>query len=143
MLIKQIWMKISGIIVYNKKKTRCYFHSISEIMWGVGKWRGCGRAGNSLKSLRTNEPPWAIRSDRSKQMSDCEHIAQVAHEKWAIMSDSLRLLRENERFAQVAHQKWAIRSCCSPKMSECEGFAQVTQHKRVNEQIAQNILINS
>ena len=49
-----------------------------------------------LKSLRTNEQMWAIRSGRSGQMSDCERIAQVAHEKWANVSDSLRSLRTNE-----------------------------------------------
>ena len=40
----------------------------------------------SLILLKTNERLWAIRSDRSRQMSDCERIAQ---RKWA-----------NEPFAQ-------------------------------------------
>ena len=30
-----------------------------------------------------NERPWAIRLHRSEEMSDCERIAQVAHQKWA------------------------------------------------------------
>ena len=34
-----------------------------------------------LKSLKTNEQMRAIRSDPSGQMSDCERIAQVAHDK--------------------------------------------------------------
>ena len=37
----------------------------------------------SLRSLTKNELPWAIRSGRSDEMSDCEQIAQVAHQKWA------------------------------------------------------------
>ena len=35
---------------------------------------------NSLISLKSNERLWAIRSE---EMSDCERIAQVAHQKWA------------------------------------------------------------
>ena len=35
----------------------------------------------SLRSLTKNEQPWAIRSDRSEEMSDHEQIAQVAHQK--------------------------------------------------------------
>ena len=44
----------------------------------------------SLRSLKSNEQLWTIRSDRSGQMSDREWIAQVAHDKWATMSDSLK-----------------------------------------------------
>ena len=73
------------------------------------------RAGNSLiahslRSLKSNEQLWAIHSDRSSEMSDCERIAQVAHIKRATVSKLLRLLTKNEqceRIAQVAHQKWA------------------------------------
>ena len=53
---------------------------------------------------------WAIRSGCSGQMSNCERIAQVAHDKWANVSHSLRSLRTNEWmskslvfFAQIAH----------------------------------------
>ena len=59
----------------------------------------------SLKSLRTNEQMWAICSGRSGQMSDCEQIAQVVHEKWANVSDLLRLLTTNEWFAQKKSKK--------------------------------------
>ena len=51
-----------------------------------------------------------ICSDRSGQMSDCERVAQVAHQKWRC-----------EQFTQVAHQKrelWLNHSGCSPKMRE-------------------------
>ena len=37
----------------------------------------------SLRSLTKNERPRAIRSSRSEEMSDCDRIAQVAHQKWA------------------------------------------------------------
>ncbi len=37
----------------------------------------------SLRSLIKNERPWAIRSGPSEEMSDCEQIAQVTHQKWA------------------------------------------------------------
>ena len=49
-----------------------------------------------LISLKSIERLWAIRSDRSRQMSDCEQIAQVAHIKRATVSESLRLLMTNE-----------------------------------------------
>ena len=37
----------------------------------------------SLRSLETNEWPWANPSGHSRQMSHCERFAQVAHDKWA------------------------------------------------------------
>ena len=59
------------------------------------------RLSESLRSLISKEQPWANRSDRSRQMSDCEQIAQFAHIKRAIVSESIRSLRTNER-------PWAI-----------------------------------
>ena len=53
------------------------------------------RAGHSLISLKSNERLWAIRSDHSRQISDCEQIAQVAQAKWAKVCESLRLLMTN------------------------------------------------
>ena len=41
---------------------------------------------HSLISLKSNEQLWAI---RSRQMSDCEQIAQVAQDKWAIRSKNV------------------------------------------------------
>ena len=58
------------------------------------------RVGNFPHSLKSNEQLWAIHSDRSGQMSDCEPIAQVAHVKRATMSESLT----------VTHDKWATMS---------------------------------
>ena len=52
-----------------------------------------------LISLKSNARLWAIRSDRSRQMSNCEQIAQVAHDIWATVSDSLRSLMINERMS--------------------------------------------
>ena len=69
------------------------------------------KAGNllirsSLMSLKSIEQLWAIRSDRWRQMSDCERIAQVTQDKWMTVSESLRSLMTNE-------QSWAILSGCS------------------------------
>ena len=61
---------------------------------------------HSLRSLKSNERLWVIFSDPSRQMSDCEQIAQVAHIKRATVSELLRLLMKNER-------PWAIHSGCS------------------------------
>ena len=72
--------------------------------------------------VKWNEQPWAICSDRSRQMSDREQIAQVAQRKWATVSESLRLLRGNER-------PWANRSGRSEEMSDREQIAQVAQDK--------------
>ena len=36
----------------------------------------------SLRSLKTNDQPWANRSGPSWQMSNREQFAQVAHDKW-------------------------------------------------------------
>ena len=51
-----------------------------------------------------------ICSVRSNKMSDCEQIAQVAHDKWATISDSLRLLMINERIANFFLSESLIRS---------------------------------
>ena len=56
-----------------------------------------------LISLKSNEQLWAICSDRSRQMSDREWIAQVAQRKWATMSDP-------EQITQVAQDNWATMS---------------------------------
>ena len=66
---------------------------------------------HSLILLKSIERLWAIRSDCSRQMSDCEWIAQVAQDKWAIVSKSLKSLMTNE-------QLWAIRSGGSWLMSK-------------------------
>ena len=48
----------------------------------------------SLRSLTKNEQPWAIRSHRSEEMSDCERITQDAHQNEQ-MSESLIFLSES------------------------------------------------
>ena len=63
--------------------------------------------------LKSKEGLWAIRTDRSRQMSDREQIAQVAQRKWATMSESPISLRGNERpwaNRSVAQDKWATLS---------------------------------
>ena len=102
-------------VTYNKTKPKCcmwivlcyiYFDKVCTVTVKQG-WEFA----HSLKLLRTNELMWVIRSGRSGQMSDCERISQVAHDKWANMSDSLRSLRRNVR-------SWANRSGRSLKMSK-------------------------
>ena len=61
---------------------------------------------HSLISLKSNEQLWAIRSDRSRQMSNCEQIAQVAYDIWATVSDSLRSLMINERMSDSLKKIW-------------------------------------
>ena len=58
---------------------------------------------HSLISLKSNERLWGIPSDRTRNMSDREWIAQIAQDNWATMSKSLRSLITNE-------WPWAIRS---------------------------------
>ena len=64
-----------------------------------------------LISLKSNEGLWAICSDRSRQTSDHEQIAQVAERK-------LASLKTNERFAQVAQRKWANEQIAQKKFGE-------------------------
>ena len=66
----------------------------------------CMTVSDSLRSLKTNERLWANRSGCSRQMSDRERIAQVAHNKWATVSDSLRLLLINERMRDSLKKCW-------------------------------------
>ena len=76
-------------------------------------WIRClpARAGNLLIrslliSLKSNELLWEIRSHRSRQMSDCEWIAQVTQDKWATISNSLRSLRGNEQMSDSLEKFW-------------------------------------
>ena len=93
-----------------------------------------------LRSLKTNEGPWANRSGRSEEMSDHERITQVAQEKWATVSDSIRSLKGNEQMSKSLQKfclikskilffnffsmlyiwwaMWVNRSGCSPKLSD-------------------------
>ena len=67
------------------------------------KWR---TVSDSLRLLKTNERPWANHSGCSRQMSNHEQIAQVAHEKWATLSDSLRSLMINKRMSDLIKKIW-------------------------------------
>ena len=68
---------------------------------------------NSLRSLKTNERPWANRSGCSEEMINRERIAQVAQDKWATMRDLLRSLRGNERMGDLLKKCWLknLKSC--------------------------------
>ena len=79
------------------------FAHFAQIKWAT--------VSNLLRSLKTNERPWANCSGRSEEMSNHEQIAQVAQRKWATVSKSLRSLKTNQ-------QPWAHRSGRSEKMSE-------------------------
>ena len=55
----------------------------------------------SLRLHTKNERPWAICSGHSEEMSDCERIAQVAHQKLLIHL----FLGKNERFTQKKDER--------------------------------------
>ena len=77
------------------------------------------QAGLGIRSFRSNQMSdcrlWAIRSDRSRQMSHHERIAQVAQRKWATVSESLRPQKTNE-------QPWAVCSGRSEEVSKWANF---------------------
>ena len=64
------------------------------------RWKGSAQVAHqnwaivsdSLRSLIKNMWPWAIRSGRSEEISECEQITQVAHQK-------------NERFTQKTSER--------------------------------------
>ena len=62
----------------------------------------------ALRSLTKNERPWAIRSDRSEEMSDREQIAQVAHQKWA--NEWIAIFLSESLISSFFGKKLAIRS---------------------------------
>ena len=81
----------------------CSFAHFAQIKWAT--------VSDSLRSLKTNERPWANPSGHLEEMSDCERITQVAQRKWATLSKLLRSLKTNER-------PWAICSVRSEEMSK-------------------------
>ena len=76
----------------------CSFAHFAQIIWASVSY--------SLRLLMTKEQPWANRSGRSRQLSDREQIAQVAHDKWMTLSDSLRSLMINERMSDLLNNCW-------------------------------------
>ena len=86
-----------------KKYIRCKKYIFAGLR--IRSFAHCSFA-HLLILLKSNEWLWAIRSDRSRQMSDRERIAQVTQRKWATVSESLRSLKTNERpWAQVMQRK--------------------------------------
>ena len=57
-------------------------------------------------SLISSEQLWVIRSDRSRQMSDCEQIAQVPHIKRGTVSNLLKSLTKKERKSDSLINFW-------------------------------------
>ena len=78
------------------------FAHFAQIKWAT--------VSDSLRSLKTNEWPWANRSGHSEVMSNHEWITQVAQDKWATMSDSLRSLRGNEWMSDLLKTFWLKKS---------------------------------
>ena len=76
----------------------CSFPHNAQIKWAT--------VSDSLRSLKTNERPWLNRSGRTRQMSNREWIAQVAHDKWATVSDSLRSLMINKQMSASLKNFW-------------------------------------
>ena len=69
---------------------RTYLNCLSFLVSGLGTRSFTHRSfTNSLRSLRSNVRLWAIRSDCSGQMSNCERIARGAHQKWAMWANCL------------------------------------------------------
>ena len=76
----------------------CSGAQITKIKWAT--------VSHLLRLLRTNERLWANHSGHSWQMSNCEWLAQVAHDKWAN--------EQNDSFIKrIAHLL-----CCSQKTSD-------------------------
>ena len=78
--------------------THCSFAHFAQIKWGT--------VSDSLRSLKTNERLWANRSGHSRQMSNRERIAQVAHDKWVTVSDLLRSFMINEQMSNLLKIFW-------------------------------------
>ena len=84
-----------------------------------------------LTSLRENERLWANRSLCSEGMSDCDQIAQVAHQKWA----DEQIAHFFEQIAHFAQREWVIVSKLLRSLIKNEQITQVAHQKRANEQI--------
>ena len=65
---------------------------------------------DSLIALKSNERLWVIPSNRSRQMSNCEQIAQVAQGKWATVSKLLRSLMINDQMSNSLKKFWLKKS---------------------------------
>ena len=74
-------------VFFKLKKIEGFAHSLlfKERYERIAQFAPNERAtvSESLRLLSKNEQPWVIRSGGSPKMSDCERIAQVAHQKWA------------------------------------------------------------
>ena len=68
----------------------------------------------SLWSLTKNERPWAIHSGRSEEMSNCERIGQLAHQKLA----NERIANFFERIAHLLIFEQKISNSLGNQMSE-------------------------
>ena len=101
LFLGQFWTSLFGYVIWRAGNSLIHswlipsFTHFAQIKWAT--------VSDSLKSLKTNEWPWANRSGCSRQMSDCERIA---HDKWATVRDLLRLLMINERMSALLKKFW-------------------------------------
>ena len=92
-----IWTHLAGNSLIRSFVHRSFAH-FAQIKWAT--------VSELLRSLKTNEWPWATGSGHSKEISGLEQIAQVAQVKCVTMSDSLRSLRGNERMSHLLKKFW-------------------------------------
>ena len=92
-----IWTHLAGNSLIRSFVHRSFAH-FAQIKWAT--------VSELLRSLKTNEWPWANGSGHSEEMSDREQITQVAQVKCVTMSDSLRSLRGNERMSHLLKEFW-------------------------------------
>ena len=92
--------KVTNNCYFPHKLCCCFFPLCLKPELGILSFahRSCAHLLISLKSI---ERLWAIHSDRSRKMSDCEQIAQVDQDIWATMSELLRSLMTNERLWEI------------------------------------------
>ena len=78
------------------------FAHFAQIKWAT--------VSDLLRSLKTNEWPWANCSGRLEEMSARERISQFAQDKWATVSDLLGSLRGNEQMCNSLKTFWLKKS---------------------------------
>ena len=111
---KKIWIKSYFTFLkffFKLKKIEGFAHSLlfKERYERIAQFAPNERAtvSESLRLLSKNEQPWVIRSGGSPKMSDCERIAQVAHQKWANerIAHSLIFSQKKELLAEKTNEQ--------------------------------------
>ena len=111
---------------------RTYLNCLSFLVSGLGTRSFTHRSfTNSLRSLRSNVRLWAIRSDCSGQMSNCERIARGAHQKWAMWANCLGRSPKKREWANRSFF-WANRSFIHYLLIFCKKRAICSENKWAN-----------